>query len=116
MYRSSVTYVTEELLIQLFFSMFLSSSGTDTDYEITANLPMLAATLTFNLIIYPSWKELLWGTCIAEPQSYAKKENLFNESGYFGCEGLFWEIENTVVMEMLQQQSAKQNMHLQVCL
>jgi hypothetical protein len=77
---------------------------------------MLAATLTLNLIVYSSWKEQLLGTCIAEPQSYAKKEDLFSENDYFGCEGLFWEFENIVAMEMLEQQSAKQNTPSQVYL
>jgi len=54
--------------------------------------PMVAATVTLNLIIHPVWKEQLLGACVAEPQSYAKKEDLFNENGYFGCEGLFREI------------------------
>jgi hypothetical protein len=53
---------------------------------------MLAVTLTLNLIIHPVWKEQLLGACVAEPQLYAKKENLFNENGYLGCEGLFWEV------------------------
>ena len=84
MCRSSGTYVTEELPLQLFFWMFISSSSSRDCWHwlwrFTANLPMLAATLTLNLIIHPVWKEKLFGACVAEPHSYAKKEDLFNEN------------------------------------
>jgi len=53
---------------------------------------MLTAILILNLIIHLIWKEQLLGACVAEPQSYAKKEDVLNENGYCGCEGLFWEI------------------------
>ena len=76
---------------------------------------MLAVTLTLNLIIHPVWKEQLLGACVAEPQLYAKKENLFNENGYLGCEGLFWEVWNIDALGVLKQQCAKQNTSLQVC-